>query len=365
MNERERLLSVLQGKIPDRIPWYADLSYWYDAQKSTGRLLSKYEGREGYLRLHRDTEAGIYLYAPRVWTEEPDDEVKIMEDKREHSLITTIITPVGKIRSVTEYSSQTFSSSYTEHYIKSPEDLKVMQYYYTHRRITPSFEEFEQTDSLWNGYGLPALLAPGCVSPLQTLLTRWAGVETTITLLVEAREEMEKTFAVLEKSDDRIFESIAGAPGQFVIFPENLSGETTGKTFITQYEIPYWQKRIRQLHQAGKFVGIHNDGGIRASLPLLSETELDFVEAITPAPVGDLSLKEIRDITEGKIIVWGCLPGALFSSLYPEDYFKEHLKQIFHTFTAGSGFVLGVADQVPPDADWKRIRLVRELIKNS
>jgi len=108
---------------------------------------------------------------------------------------------------------------------------------------------------------------------------------------------------------------------------------------------------------------LHNDGTLKASLPLLAETALDAVEAVTPAPVGDLTVQEVKEICQGKSIVWGCLPGALFSPLYPEDYFKDYLKKVLETFPAGSGFVLGVADQVPPDADFARICLVRKVLE--
>ena len=86
---------------------------------------------------------------------------------------------------------------------------------------------------------------------------------------------------------------------------------------------------------------------------------------MTPAPVGDLSLEEIAKIANDKIIIWGCLPGALFSPLYSEEYFKNFVKEIFSTFPLGSNFVLGVADQVPPDTEFSRIPLVREILENN
>ena len=87
MNERERLLTVLGGGKVDVIPWYADLSWWYDAQKIKGALPEIYLDQAetspsyqshfqltptdgvGYLRLHQDTGVGIGFYAPMVWKE--------------------------------------------------------------------------------------------------------------------------------------------------------------------------------------------------------------------------------------------------------------------------------------------------------
>jgi hypothetical protein len=239
-----------------------------------------------------------------------------------------------------------------------------MRYVFSHRKVTPCFDNFKRIEALWNGWGLPDLLAPICVSPLQTLLTRWAGVETTIFLLVDAKEEVELTIAELEESDNEIFKIIVDSPAQLVEFPDNLSGEVTGKNLIEKYNFPYWKKRIKQLHKAGKFVALHNDGTLKASLPLLSETGLDAVEAVTPAPVGDLALEEIKEIANNKIIIWGCLPGVLFSPIYSEEYFKNYTKKVLEIFTSDSGFILGVADQVPPDAEYSRIALVEKILKN-
>jgi len=257
MNERERVLAVFQrrvpfpnltlgspssdgkGEVPDQTPWYADLSYWYSGQKAMGRLPGKYEGDEGYLRLHQDAGAGIYLYAPGVWKEEFDESIQTEQKKEENRIISTIFTPLGKLTAIQEYLSQSFTSAYREHYIKKKEDLKIMRYLFTHRRITSCFDDFLRIDSLWNGWGLPVVLAPCCVSPLQTLLTRWAGVETTVNLLVEGREELEEAIIELQEADNEIFKIISQAPGQMVVFGENLSGEITGQKLMAQYEIPY------------------------------------------------------------------------------------------------------------------------------
>lgn len=364
MNQRERVLAVLNGKRPDMTPWYADLSYWYDGQKRMEKLPKKYEGEEGYLRLHQDTGAGIYLYPPSVWKQEFDETVNLTANKEGNKTISIISTPWGELCSLEEYLPQSFSTAYKEHYIKKSEDLKIMRYVFSHRQVTPYFDDFRHIDVLWNGWGLPDLLAPICVSPLQTLLTRWAGVEATIFLVADSKEEVERTITELQEDDDKIFEIIAESPARLVEFPDNLSGEVTGKNLIEKYNLPYWQKRIKQLHQAGKFVGIHNDGTLRGSLPSIIEAGFDFVEAVTPAPVGDLTLEEIKKIVENKIIIWGCLPGALFSPVYSEDYFKKYLKEVLKTFPPGSGFILGVADQVPPDADFSRIALIREILEN-
>ena len=121
---------------------------------------------KGYLLLHQDTGAGIYLYPPSVWKEEFNKKIQITVNKKGNKTISTISTSLGELQSMEEYLPQSFSTAYKEHYIKKPEDLKIMRYIFSHRKVTPYFDEFRRIDVLWNGWGLPDLLAPICVSPL-------------------------------------------------------------------------------------------------------------------------------------------------------------------------------------------------------
>ncbi|MFA6426418.1 MAG: hypothetical protein WCW64_09600 [Phycisphaerae bacterium] len=364
MNQRELVLSVLKGTSPDRIPWFADLSYWYNGSQINGKLPEKYRGEEGYLQLHKDVGVGIYLYAPFPVLELYDETVTYNEQKDGDLLITSFSTPLGKLTSLQKYSAQTYSMGYIEHFVKEPKDLAVMRYIFEHMLFKQNYEQFTRVDKAWGPYGLPAILPPHSTSPLQLLLTRWAGVETTISLYMDAKNELEQTLSHLQACDDPLFELLAAAPGTLVIFTENLDAAVTGRNFMQLYEIPYWQKRVKQLQDKGKIIGIHNDGCVAGSLGLLSETNFDFVEAVTPAPVGDMEIEKIRDITQDKIIVWGGVPGAIFSPVYSDDFFKQFVSKVLMTFPIGSGFVLGVADQVPPDASLERVRVVRDIIDN-
>lgn len=363
MTERERLLAVLSGEVPDRTPWYGDLSWWHSAHLRRGDLPDRFaRGPEGYLAMHAEAGVGIYLYPPFLWTDTPDTTVEVHTESGGGQTVTTIETPVGTVRSVLKDLPDSGTSAYVEHFVKRAEDLKVFRYVWEHRQIRPNYEAFAECDRLWGPHGLACALAPVCTSPLQTLMTRWAGADTTFALVADCPEELEATLRAVEAADDPVFEIICASGAVFVEFPENLSGELTGRNLMRRYEVPYWRRRIEQLHASGKKVGIHNDGTLRQSLPLLIEAGFDVVEAATPAPAGDMSLTELREATAGKIIVWGGLPGALFSSHYSDADFDDFVRQVLRTFPRDSGFVLGVADQVPPDATFNRICRVRELV---
>jgi hypothetical protein len=382
LNERERLLRVLKGDKADKTPWYGDLSWWHAAHEEIGDLPAAYTDQaadlprsqshfqlaptagDGYLRLHQDTGIGVMFYAPMVWRETFDEGIRFSSHTDGNSTCLRVTTPVGEIESVSEYLPSSFTTAVKTHFIKQPDDLPVIRYVWQHRHISPDYGAFEQTDALWDGAGIPVAVGPICTSALQTLITRWAGIETTVDLLEKAPAELEYTLDALQAADDPIFEAIAASPARIVEFPDNIAGELTGRHLLKKYVLPYWVKRVRQLQAAGKLVGVHNDGGCRAALPIIMEAGFDFVEAITPAPVGDLSLAKIRQMTAGRIVVMGGLPGVFFSPRYSHAHFEGFVRQALSAFPWGEGFVLGVADQVPPDAAFERMCKVREILNS-
>jgi hypothetical protein len=71
-------------------------------------------------------------------------------------------------------------------------------------------------------------------------------------------------------------------------------------------------------------------------------------------------VEELRKASGPHIVIWGGLPGGLFSRNYSDEYFEQFVLNVLRQ--ADDRFVLGVADQVPPDAVPARIGRVRELV---
>ena len=203
---------------------------------------------------------------------------------------------------------------------------------------------------------------PVSASTVQKLFARWAGVENTVRIYADDMEEFDEIVERIQASEDEAFNILADSPAPVIEFAENLSSEITGKYFFEKYHQDYYQKRIKQLHAAGKYASIHIDGTLKGCLPLLEHAGFDAAEAVTPAPIGDIEIEDLRKWSGDRIVIWGGLPGALFSPLYSEEEFENHLERVFRTFPVGSRFVLGVADQVPPDGLISRVKRVREFI---
>jgi len=59
----------------------------------------------------------------------------------------------------------------------------------------------------------------------------------------------------------------------------------------------------------------------------------------------------------------GGIPGSYFTANVSDTEFDRHVKHVLSVMTTKPKYVLGVADQVPPDAQERRVRRVAELVE--
>ncbi|NLG52324.1 MAG: hypothetical protein GX552_19635, partial [Chloroflexi bacterium] len=121
-----------------------------------------------------------------------------------------------------------------------------------------------------------------------------------------------------------------------------------------------WTEAIRE---AGKVSFIHMDGTLRGLLSRVGAAGFDVIEAVTPQPVGDMSMSELRALAGPGPILWGGLPGIYFTALVSDAEFERLVREVLEVMVADKRMVLGVADQVPPDGLRSRVAQVVELVE--
>ncbi len=332
-----------------------------------GELPDRYKGVEGLVNLHRDLGVGIFLGAPSVVECYFSEEVEIVEKVEtrrrrkdvEEQIVTRIFhTPLGDLKEMWRYRRDTHSSAPIEYAVKRPEDLKILRWIMERQEFEPHYDDFEYYDRLWGDQGIPVAVIPR--TPLGDLVLRWIGVLNSAYIEMDAREEFKKTIEVMGEAQDELYRIVAESPAKIVEIGENLSAEVLGGRFFREYALDYYRKRVEQLHGAGKIVGVHLDGTVGGILPLLEETGIDFVESITPAPVGDLTMEEVME-QRGRLIIWGGMPGALFAPPFTKEDLEAHVKHVLSV--AKERFILGTADQVPPNGDIDLVALTSEIVE--
>ncbi|MCK4982380.1 MAG: hypothetical protein KAS17_05625 [Victivallaceae bacterium] len=199
-------------------------------------------------------------------------------------------------------------------------------------------------------------------SPLSALCYEWIGVENLVYLFMDCPDKIKKALRLLEEQEEPILTAVCELAPPLVHFPDNLSSDNL-TSYYDDYMREGHQRRIERLHAAGVKCAVHLDGTIKGLLPKLTDCGFGAVEALTPQPAGDLSVNEMRNVAnDEKVILWGDVPGIIFAPPYEWKDMKKHVEHVLDCWN-GEPFVLGVADQVPPDGDIEMIKKKTELVK--
>lgn len=96
----------------------------------------------------------------------------------------------------------------------------------------------------------------------------------------------------------------------------NLAGNF-GPAQFEEYMVPYFKKYNRLFQEAGKKTTLHADAlNLKNYTNLVKECGFDIIEAFTPPPVGDLSLKDARAAWGENVTIWINFPETVFYEGY-------------------------------------------------
>lgn len=360
MTIRESVLAVLNGKKPDLVPWLGDLDYWIFYLNKAGIMPKQYQSRDGIFKLHRDLCTGFYLqgYFPFLAHYEG---IKVTEEKKGSLRYKTVETPVGSLREIWRYSPESYCWCPVEYFIKGPRDLPAVRYRYEHTYYEP---DYARADALYERIGdLGLVLCYAPKSPAMQMIALESGIESFAISLLDAPDEMEETLAVMEKKHDEAAEISVNSPAECIMIPENISSEVVGKAYYEKYIRRYHEKWTQRIRRAGKYSFVHMDGTLKGVIKEVSSAGFDVLEALTPEPVGDIAMGDLKSRVGPQSVLWGGIPGVYFTDLIGDDAFDRFVIDVLAVARSEPRYVLGVADQVPPHARFERIKRVSELVE--
>ncbi len=364
MNNRERLLAILDHQPPDRIPWIPRLELWYRARERTGTMPERFKG----LSL-RQVERALGLGTPardgHIFKIERDG-VDVVVRRAEGKQITEYHTPVGKVRSVMHYSedleAQGLPGRIEEWPCKGPADYHVWEWIMQHTRYVPTYDEYLAYDREIGEDGLP-MVNTGDV-PLHDFCLNLAGYEHAFFQLADYPDEVEHLLGVItEVHRERLWPVILNSPARLTLHGVHLSSQFAPPRLFKKYILPYCQEFFPLLHQHGKSVAMHADNDTSMILELLEQAGWDMLECFVTAPMVPLTLEQARAKLGNRVILWGGLPSLLLSPSISEEDFRQYMHNLLKTIAPGDAFILGVADNVMPDSLIERVAWVTELLE--
>lgn len=352
-------LDVIRGKAGGRILWQPRIGCWYDDKKYAGEELPGVFKGMDLVEIYRELGCSnrIYDYNDCFWARE--DETVVRRENRLSALETEYIadTPVGSVNCIIRGNTLNPGTFPKKWWVEDIEDLKVMAYILGHQTWEWREDVYQSLQKKWGRIGAPAIFMPRV--NIQYLYIDLMGTETAVYLLSDYQEEVEAFFAVLQKNQEQMIEVINRSPIEMIDFGDNLHGGMLPPAYVENYILPAYRRRCELLHRGGKFVYAHWDGNTKTMLKYARQTGLDGIEAITPEPQGDVTLREVKEALGDMWLIDG-IAAILFDSQYPEEALRAQVQECIDLFAPH--LILGISDELSSIGNIERVRLVGEMV---
>ena len=359
MTPIERILAIFEGKKTDRIVWQPRIDHWYDVNKKLGTLPSVYNGKK-LLEIYDDLRASPRTYrffAPTIKVIQGKDvEMKIVEDEKK--IVTTYATPIGKLREVQTRTVHGTATYRTEYLIKGVDDFRTLTYILERQTFEFDRQLYDEISSVIGGRSEPIVNIDW--ASIQKLTVDLMGLEKTVLSLWKHPIETNEVIEAIKDNDSRRINLIKKTPFKFVNFADNIDQDLVSPPMFEKYMLPWYKKKTRELHEAGKICVSHWDGNVKALMRYAKDTGLDALECVPPTPMGNVTLDDLhRDM--GGMVLFDGIPATYFLNQVSRRELEDFTRRILQLFSPN--IILGISDQLPPNGDIEKVRMVSEIVE--
>jgi uroporphyrinogen-III decarboxylase len=390
MTHRERMLAAMRGEGVDRIPWAPRMDLWYIAHRARGTLPIQFAGltmvelakalnlachavRADFTNLRTPQHLllrgfGLDLHDDYPFKIEVVD-LPVEYHHDDENYITSIITEAGEVSTHTQLTSEMLRNGISLPFIKSypiedKNDLEAVAQVFDHLEVIPTPHAYAEFQQRVGDQGVAVAAGLYAASPMHLLLHDLMSMEHFFFAYLENRDALNKLAERMEPFFDAVLDAVLQSDAEVIYWGSNYDQNITWPPFFEDEIVPWLKKASQRVHNAGKLLLTHTDGENEALLPLYPSCEFDIAESVCPYPMTACTLKEIREGFGSKTTVWGGIPStSLLESSMDEGSFDVYLDEIFSELQTGERLILGVSDNVPPEADVSRFEKIQKIIE--
>jgi hypothetical protein len=365
MTNRERLLAILDGKPPDRIPWIPRLAIWYEANRREGTLPDRYRG----LTLREVERAAFGGTAARDAVIYRIELEGVEIRTRRHGDLETIteyVTPVGtvstRLRGTGRLRATGIQDAEVGFMLKRREDYPVVEYLVEHTRYTPAFEEYEAYERDVGDDGYPMVNCGDC--PVHHWMRALVGYDQAYFHLNDYAPQVERLVALLaDKYRETVWKHMLDSPARLLMHGHHLSSQMTPPPIFERFILPYYRELAPRLRDRGKVLALHADNDTRHILSHIERAGFGMAECFATHPMVETTLAEARAAWGDRVIVWGGVPSVILEEPFSDEQFEQYMDDLFRTVAPGRAFILGIADNAMPGTKIERVERIREMVR--
>ncbi len=255
-------------------------------------------------------------------------------------------TPVGALSTLEENAG--FTTWFHERMFKTPDDYRALRFLIRDEVDTPDYAAYARTEA---DFGGDAICRAGFgLEPLQALISgQYLGMTDFCLEWMDRRDEVLKLYEALVENRRRRYALVAESPASHANYGGNVVPAIVGPELFETYYLPHYQEAAEAMHRAGKWIGSHFDDDCRLLAPSIAKTDLDYIEAFTPAPGTDLTLAEARRAWPDKVL-WLNFPSVVH--LQPDAEVERTTVALLDEVESVEGLIMGITEDIPP-ARWR------------
>ncbi len=184
-------------------------------------------------------------------------------------------------------------------------------------------------------------------SPLQEIIYAHMGVEQFSIEWAERRDDVLKLYDALTEDRRKLYPIIADSPALATNYGGNVSPEIVGVERFERYILPHYDEAAEIIGRRGNLLGVHLDGNTRAIAESVARSRIHYVEAFTPPPDCDLTVREALEMWPDKVL-WINFPSSVHH--HGVEFVRDMMRDILHEAAPGDRFIAGITEDVPDHA---------------
>ncbi len=355
MNFKEILLAQFNGQAPNRPLFMPDLSLWFEWHSKRGTLPEAH--RKSSL-----VDIASALNCP-TWTVHTPWQLEYdgIEVTREKSETQRVIKYHTKSKALSEIWSLGPDGDWwqTEYPVKDEDDLdaaeeivKAMQY----RLKSSKPSEADSNSGIIDVIKLP-------ITPYSDMLHTLLGWSDGLMLMMAEEDRLMELLGVMEEKRNELIQNLAaGFSHSIFLAPDNLDGQFISPASFRKHLESSYQKICEMLHPSDNYLLVHIGGISKHLLPLLAGSGIDGLAGISGPPQSDAALPEARKATGPDITLWGGIPQDYVMPMVDISLLIESVEAAKAFAATDNRAIIGIADHVPVDAEFSRLKEISNRI---
>jgi hypothetical protein len=358
MDFKETLLAQFNGQTPSRPLFMPDLGPWFEWHSKRRTLPEAYR-KSSLAEIASALNCPAWMVCT-PWQLEYDG-VDVTREKSETQRVIQYHTKSGVLSEI--WSLGPDGDWWQKEYpVKDEDDLdaakeivKAMQY-----RLKSS--KPPETDA--NRGIIDVIQVPK--TPYSDMLHTLLGWSEGLMLMMAEEDRLVELLGIMEgKRQELIQNLVADFSPSIFLAPDNLDGQFISPAVFKNHLESSYQKTCETLHRRNKCLLVHLGGISKHLLPLLAGSGIDGLAGISGPPQSDAALSEARKATGPNITLWGGIPQDYVMPMVDTSLLIESVEAAKRFAEIDNRTIIGIADHVPVEAEFSRLKEISNRINGS